>query len=37
MAIQSTTAAPASNAAIAKDAYRAYVTKDRAAIEALDG
>jgi len=30
-----TTSAPASNAAIAKAAYQAYVTKDRAAIEKL--
>jgi ketosteroid isomerase-like protein len=35
MATQSAAAAPASNAAIARAAYRAYVTKDRAALEAL--
>lgn len=29
------TEAPASNAAIAREAYNAYVTKDRAALEAL--
>ena len=35
MATHSAAAAPATNAAIAKAAYRAYETKDRAAIEAL--
>ena len=35
MTTQSAAAAPASNAAIAQAAYRAYVTKDRAALEAL--
>ena len=35
MAIQSTASAPASNEAIAKAAYQAYVTKDRAALEKL--
>jgi hypothetical protein len=35
MATQSDATAPASNAAIAQAAYRAYVTKDRAALEAL--
>jgi len=35
MATQSAAAAPASNGAIAQAAYRAYVTKDRAALEAL--
>jgi ketosteroid isomerase-like protein len=35
MVTQSAAAAPAPNAAIAQAAYRAYVTKDRAALEAL--
>jgi ketosteroid isomerase-like protein len=35
MATQNAATAPASNAAIAQAAYRAYVTKDRAALEAL--
>ena len=35
MATHSAAAAPAANAAIARAAYRAYETKDRAAIEAL--
>ena len=35
MATQSAVTAPASNAAIAQAAYRAYETKDRAALEAL--
>src|SRR5687768_15972975 len=35
MATRSTATAPASNAAIAQAAYRAYETKDRAALEAL--
>lgn len=35
MATQNAAAAPASNAAIARAAYRTYETKDRAALEAL--
>jgi hypothetical protein len=35
MAIQSVASAAATNATIAQAAYRAYVTKDRAALEAL--
>lgn len=35
MATQGARTAPASNAAIARAAYRAYETKDRAALEAL--
>jgi ketosteroid isomerase-like protein len=35
MATQSAATAPTSNAAIAQAAYRAYVTKDRAALAAL--
>jgi ketosteroid isomerase-like protein len=35
MATQSAATAPASNAAIAQAAYRAYETKDRATLEAL--
>ena len=35
MATQRAATAPASNAAIAQAAYEAYVTKDRAALEAL--